>query len=138
MRPSLTDRVPRIVVAAVIRGSDGRYLLGRRLEGSHLGGLWEFPGGGVEPGETPSEALVRELDEELGVAIAVDAPLTFAFHRDAARDVVLLFYRARITGGSPTGRLGQEVAWFAPDALATLPTPPADAELVRFLVASAA
>jgi len=136
MRPSPTDRAPRIVVAAVVRASDGRYLLSRRLEGSHLGGLWEFPGGGVEPGETPTEALVRELDEELGVAVTVDGPLTFAFHRDAVRDVVLLFYRARITGGTPAGRLGQEVAWFAPDALAALPTPPADADLVRILATS--
>jgi len=121
------------VAAAVVKGSDGRYLLSRRLQGSHLGGLWEFPGGALETGETPGEALVRELAEELGVEIAVESPLMFGFHRDEHRDVVLLFYRARITAGFPIGRQGQEVGWFAPEELTGLATPPADADLIRLL-----
>jgi 8-oxo-dGTP diphosphatase len=121
------------VVAAVVRRDDGRFLLARRLAGSHLGGLWEFPGGAVEPGEAPAEGLKRELVEELGVTVAVGGPITFAFHRDDQRDVVLLFYAARIAEGEPRGLLGQEVGWFAVSDLALLPTPPADAELIARL-----
>jgi len=127
------ERERRLVVAAVIRRSDGCYFLSRRLPHSHLGGLWEFPGGAMESGETPEEALVRELDEELAVEAVVESPLLFSFHRDEQRDVILLFYRARIVAGSPTGRQGQEVGWFAPGQLAGLGTPPADAELIRLL-----
>ncbi len=121
------------MVAAVIRSDDGRFLMARGLPGSHLGGLWEFPGGAVEPGETPEEALRRELVEELGVTAAVGGAITFAFHRDAARDVLLLFYRSAIASGTPAGLLGQEIAWVAPAELAGLATPPADAELVAML-----
>lgn len=123
----------RLVVAAVIRGQDGRYLLARRLPEAHLGGLWEFPGGGVEDGELPEEALVRELHEELGVKVQVLGPRTFAWHREPGRAVLLLFYDAAITQGTPRGLQGQEVAWFKPQELPGLPTPPADAELIRKL-----
>ncbi len=118
------------MVAAVVRRDDGRFLLARRLPEAHLGGLWEFPGGAVEDGESPPDALRRELLEELGVEVAVGAPVTFAFHRDAHRDVVLLFYDAEIVSGEPTGRDGQEFGWFAAVELPLLPTPPADAELI--------
>ena len=121
------------MVAAVVRRDDGRFLLSRRLPESHLGGLWEFPGGAVEEGEGPDEALRRELLEELGVEIAVEAPITFAFHRDPQRDVVLLFYKARVVRGVLTGRQGQEVGWFTAAELASLATPPADAELIAGL-----
>jgi 8-oxo-dGTP diphosphatase len=122
-----------LVVAAVVRRDDGRFLLSRRLPESHLGGLWEFPGGAVEDGESPDEALRRELLEELGVGIAVEAPITFAFHRDPQRDVVLLFYKARIVSGVLRGKQGQEVGWFTAAELASLATPPADAELIAGL-----
>ena len=121
------------MVAAVVRSNDGRFLLSRRLPGSHLGGLWEFPGGAIEDGEGPDEALRRELLEELGVDVAVEAPITFAFHRDLQWDVVLLFYKVRIVSGVPVGRQGQEMAWFTGAELALLPTPPADAELIAGL-----
>jgi 8-oxo-dGTP diphosphatase len=127
------DRDRRLVVAAVVRRGDGRFLLSRRLPEAHLGGLWEFPGGAVEDGETPTEALQRELAEELGIEVEVGTPVTFAFHRDTYRDVVLLFYRARVARGEPTGRQGQEVGWFTCGELARLATPPADAELVAKL-----
>ncbi len=107
--------------------------MSRRLPGSHLGNLWEFPGGAVEPGETPEEALRRELLEELGVTAAVGDPITFAFHRDDERDVLLLFFDARVAAGTPRGLLGQEVAWFAPGELRGLETPPADATLIATL-----
>lgn len=121
------------MVAAVVRRDDGRFLLARRLPESHLGGLWEFPGGAVEDGESPPDALRRELLEELGVEVAVRAPVTFAFHRDQQRDVVLLFYEADIVSGEPGGRDGQEFGWFAASELPLLPTPPADAELIARL-----
>jgi 8-oxo-dGTP diphosphatase len=128
----------RVVVAAVLQGGDGRFLLARRRPGSHLAGLWEFPGGGVEEGEAPEDALIRELSEELGVRIAVTAPVTFAWHRDSVLTVLLLFYRASIVSGVPHGREGQEVGWFAASELADLPTPPADARLVAQLAADGA
>jgi 8-oxo-dGTP diphosphatase len=123
----------RLVVAAVIRRHDGRYLLARRPPGRAMAGLWEFPGGAVEDGETAEAALARELHEELGVTVVIGAPLTFAWHRDANREVLLLFYRAALGPGEPHGREGQEVRWVTPSELAALPTPPADAELIRRL-----
>jgi 8-oxo-dGTP diphosphatase len=125
--------VRRLVVAAVVQRDDGRFLLTRRLPESHLGGLWELPGGAVEEGESPPDALRRELLEELGVEVVVGAPVTFAFHRDEHRDVVLLFYEADIVSGEPTGRDGQEFGWFVAAELPLLPTPPADAELIAWL-----
>ena len=126
------------MVAAVVQRGDGRFLLASRPEGSHLAGLWEFPGGAIEPGETPDEALRREMMEELGVEVQVEVPVTFAFHRDEERDVLLLFYRARITAGVPTPLLGQQLGWFAPRELGTLATPPADAELIALLAGGTA
>ncbi|HNX50957.1 MAG TPA: (deoxy)nucleoside triphosphate pyrophosphohydrolase [Thermoanaerobaculaceae bacterium] len=123
----------RLVVAAVIRGGDGRVLLARRPPGRHLEGLWEFPGGRVEEGETAEVALARELDEELGVTVSIGEPLTFAWHRDATREILLLFYRAELTGGAPHGREGQEVGWFHAEDLPALATPPADAALMQQL-----
>ncbi len=129
-------RENRLVVAAVVRRDDGSVLVARRRPGSHLAGLWEFPGGTVEDGERPEEALARELREELGVELSVGAPLTFAWHRDESREVLLLFYRGAITSGSPHGREGQEVRWVTPSELSALATPPADAELIAGLLAN--
>lgn len=108
--------------------------MARRAPGQHLEGLWEFPGGAVEAGETAEEALTRELREELGVAVDVGDPITFSWHRDPAREILLLFYRARLASGVPRGLQGQEVRWVTSAELARLQTPPADAELVRILV----
>ncbi len=119
----------------MIRDQDGRYLVARRPPGRAMAGLWEFPGGAVEQGETAEAALARELLEELDVVVAVGAPLTFAWHREAEREVLLLFYRATLGPGVPHGREGQEIRWVTPGELATLPTPPADAELIRRLKA---
>lgn len=127
----------RLVVAAVIDRDDGRLLLARRPVGSHLAGLWEFPGGRVEVGESAEEALARELREELGVEAEVGEPLTFAWHRDGEREVLLLFYRVTLVAGVPHGREGQDVGWFARSELLALSTPPADAPLVRALAVPA-
>jgi 8-oxo-dGTP diphosphatase len=123
----------RLVVAAVVQRDDGRFLLARRPPSAHLGGMWEFPGGAVEEGETPAQALRRELQEELGVEAEIGEPLTFAFHRDDERDVVLLFFQAQIGRVEVKGREGQEVGWFAAGELGRLGTPPADAALIAKL-----
>jgi len=127
----------RLVVAAVMVREDGRLLLARRPSGSHLAGFWEFPGGQVEVGESAEEALARELREELGVEVEVGEPLTFAWHRDSEREILLLFYRAALGSGAPHGREGQDLGWFLPSELTALQTPPADAALVRALAAAA-
>lgn len=129
---------PRLVVAAVIEDEQGRFLLARRRSGSHLEGLWEFPAGGMEDGETPAEALARELDEELGVLVAVGKPLTFSWHRDEARDVLLLFFTAGIVRGEPRGREGQEIRWVPRRELGTIAAPPADGPLLCALATGAA
>ena len=99
-----------------------------------MAGLWEFPGGKIDGGEAPSDALVRELEEELGIDTVVLHPLTFAVHEEPNLRVLLLFYSARIVSGEPLGREGQAVKWAAVTELASFPTPPADAELIRLLM----
>jgi 8-oxo-dGTP diphosphatase len=121
------------VAAAVIRDIDGRVLLTQRPEGRHMGGLWEFPGGKINRGERPTEALIRELDEELGIEIAVDEPITFAIHEEHDLHILLLFFRAHILAGSPRGREGQSLRWVAVSDLPSYQTPPADARLIRLL-----
>lgn len=102
-----------------------------------MGGLWEFPGGKLENGESPAEALVRELREELAVEIVVAHPMTFAVHEEPGLRILLLFFAARIETGLPHTREGQTLAWVPVANLASYPTPPADAELVRLLSAGA-
>jgi 8-oxo-dGTP diphosphatase len=121
------------VVAAVIRDHAGRFLLARRPAGRHMAGLWEFPGGKVHDGEAPATALVRELAEELDIAVEIGDPLTFAVHEEAGLRILLLFYEAAIRHGTPRPREGQEVAWVPPADLRRYPTPPADAVLVDLL-----
>lgn len=123
-----------IVVAAVIRDTVGRILLAKRPEGVHMGGLWEFPGGKVNDGESPVVALERELAEELALSARIGAPLTFAVHEEPGLRILLLFYEVSIGGSEPKPLEGQEVRWVEPGDLCSYPTPPADAELVRLLV----
>ena len=123
------------VVAAVIRDAQGRVLLTQRPVDRHMGGLWEFPGGKIDDGEAPAEALVRELDEELGVEIRVEKPLTFAVHEEPGLRILLLFYSASILDGTPQGHEGQAVEWVPANDLMSYPSPPADAELIRQLAA---
>ncbi len=99
-----------------------------------MAGLWEFPGGKVEKGESYAEALVRELDEELGIVVEIGGPLTFAVHTEPDLEILLLFYSAAIAAGLPTPREGQELAWVRSDKLKAYPMPPADDEVVRLLV----
>lgn len=122
-----------LVVAAVIRDLRGRVMLTRRPEGLHMGGLWEFPGGKVENGESPADALARELAEELSLRAEVGRPITFAVHEEPGMRIVLLFYGVSLDGQTPEPVEGQEIVWVEPERLHEYPTPPADAELVRLL-----
>jgi 8-oxo-dGTP diphosphatase len=128
-----SDLALTIVVAAVIRREDGRILLARRPDGRHMAGLWEFPGGKVRRNESPVDALRRELAEELAVVIEVGEPLTFAIHEEPGLRVLLLFFRATISGGAVTPCEGQEIAWVERARLADYPTPPADQTLIELL-----
>lgn len=123
-----------VVVAAVIRDGEGRILLTKRPQGSHMGGLWEFPGGKVEPGEAPDDALRRELVEEIGTEAEVGDPVTFSVHSEPGMRIILLFYRASIGTAQPAALEGQEIAWVTRRELGSYPMPPADAELVRRLM----
>ncbi len=110
--PASTQPVPEItVVAGVIRGADGRICLSRRPPHKHQGGLWEFPGGKVEPGESLHEALVRELNEELGLAVTSSQPFMTVEHRYPDLRVVLHFREVSAWQGDPHGREGQPVEW---------------------------
>lgn len=128
------------VTAAAITAADGRILLARRPEGTSLAGLWEFPGGKIEPGETPETALVRELSEELAInaAPAQLVPLGFASHAMADFHLLLLLFRCTDWVGNPVGQQGQALRWELPGALAALPMPPADRPLLALLTAKLA
>jgi 8-oxo-dGTP diphosphatase len=121
------------VVAAVIE-RDGRLLVTRRTAGSHLEGLWEFPGGKVQPGESREDALAREIREELAVSVTVGPLVLDTLHRYDDRTVWLFFYACGLIG-SPSAVLGQEMRWVERRSLGTLDFPAADAELIRILAA---
>ena len=127
-------RVVQVVAAALV-DADGRVLLAQRPQGKSLAGLWEFPGGKIEPGETPDAALVRELEEELGIAVAETAlePLTFVSHGYPEFHLVMLMYVCREWGGEPVGQQGQPLVWGDMAMLGALPMPPADIPLLAAL-----
>ncbi|MBB3594275.1 8-oxo-dGTP diphosphatase [Rhizobium sp. BK529] len=124
-----------LVAACALIDTDGRILLAQRPEGKSLAGLWEFPGGKVEHGETPEETLVRELNEELGITTKVPclAPLTFASHSYDAFHLLMPLYVCRRYEGIPHGREGQAIKWVRPQALRDYPMPPADEPLIPVL-----
>ena len=124
------------VVAAVIE-RDGAFLVTRRLENVHLAGMWEFPGGKLDPGETQVEALKRELLEELDVEIDVGELLLQTTHAYQELQVVLFFYACALRG-TPVALLGQDMRWVDRRELSELGFPEADAELIRLLTSSAA
>ena len=126
-----------IVVVAAIIELDDRFLLTRRQKGVHLEGLWEFPGGKIDVGETHAGALARELREELDVDVDV-GPLRFhTTHDYGDRALALYFYQCELRG-TPRPMLGQQMRWVPRAELAALGFPPADAELIRVLTESGA
>lgn len=124
-----------LVAACALVDTDGRILLAQRPEGKSLAGLWEFPGGKVEAGETPEETLVRELEEELGITTRIPclAPLTFASHSYDSFHLLMPLFICRRYDGIAHGREGQAVKWVRPQALRDYPMPPADEPLIPFL-----
>ncbi len=118
------------VVAAVIRGTDGRVLLAQRPLNKHQGGKWEFPGGKLERGETPRQALSRELNEELGITVQRADPLITVRHVYPERAVLLDVWEVVAFSGEPHGREGQPVAWFDSQQMRGLEFPPANHPIV--------
>ena len=124
-----------LVSAVALVDADGRILLAQRPAGKPLAGLWEFPGGKLNPGETPEMALIRELSEELGIDVAASclAPFTFASYTYPDFHLLMPLYICRKWSGIPIAREGQRLAWVRPDRLGDYPMPPADPPLVAML-----
>ena len=125
-----------LVAACALIDADGRVLIAERPAGKAMAGLWEFPGGKVEAGERPEECLIRELAEELGIAVneACLAPLTFASHNYPDFHLLMPLYVCRRWEGIVTPQEGQRLAWVKPNRLRDYPMPPADEPLVAHLM----
>ncbi len=125
-----------LVAAVALIDADGRVLISQRPMDKQLGGLWEFPGGKVEPGERLEVALIRELKEELGIDVAESclAPLTFASHAYETFHLLMPLYVCRRWKGQVTGAEGQAIAWVKPLKLRDYPMPPADVPLIPHLI----
>jgi 8-oxo-dGTP diphosphatase len=124
-----------IVVAAALRDGEGRFLLQRRPEGRAMAGLWEFPGGKVEPGERAETALARELREELGIEVAEEdlGPCAFASADNGGRPMLLLLFHCHAWRGEPRPLHAEALRWASAAEMRTLPMPPADVPLVEAL-----
>jgi len=124
-----------LVSAAALIDPDGRVLLAQRPEGKSMAGLWEFPGGKIMPGETPEQALIRELSEELGIHTwkSCLAPLTFASHGYGDFHLLMPLFACRKWEGRPVSREGQALKWVRPGNLRDHPMPPADIPLIPIL-----
>ena len=124
-----------LVATVALIDVDGRVLLAERPAGKHLAGMWEFPGGKVKDGETPEAALIRELDEELGISVHESclAPFTFASHSYENFHLLMPLYVCRKWQGIVVARESQRLKWVRPAQLADYPMPPADKPLVAML-----
>ncbi|MBB5047630.1 8-oxo-dGTP diphosphatase [Rhodopseudomonas rhenobacensis] len=125
-----------LVVAVALIDADNRVLIAQRPPGKTLAGLWEFPGGKLDAGERPEQALIRELDEELGITVKEPclAPLTFASHAYEDFHLLMPLYICRRWEGVATAREGQTLAWVRPNKLRDYPMPPADIPLLSHLI----
>lgn len=124
-----------LVVAAALVDSDGRVLIGQRPQGKQLAGQWEFPGGKVEAGETPEDALIRELQEELGIEVkrACLAPFVFASHTYDSFHLLMPLFLIRRWDGEPQAHEHTALKWVRPNDMRDYPMPPADLPLVAWL-----
>ncbi|MEM5492790.1 (deoxy)nucleoside triphosphate pyrophosphohydrolase [Hoeflea sp. AS16] len=132
----MSDRKILLVAACALVDADGRVLLTQRPEGKQLAGLWEFPGGKVEAGESPEAALIRELAEEIGVTTreACLAPLTFASHSYDEFHLLMPLFVCRRFEGTARGLEGQALKWVRPRDMRDYPMPPADEPLIPYLI----
>lgn len=130
-----TDKPILLVSACALLDRDNRILIAQRPEGKHMAGLWEFPGGKVEKGETPEETLIRELEEELGVKTwqSCLAPLTFASHAYPDFHLLMPLFVCRKWEGSPLSKEDQQLKWVRVENLRDYPMPPADEPLIPAL-----
>ncbi|MCO6408452.1 8-oxo-dGTP diphosphatase MutT [Hoeflea alexandrii] len=130
------DKKILLVAACALVDADGRVLLTQRPEGKKLAGLWEFPGGKVEPGETPEAALIRELSEEIGIITREPclAPLTFASHSYDEFHLLMPLFVCRRFEGTARGLEGQALKWVRPRDMRDYPMPPADEPLIPYLI----
>lgn len=135
--PAILRRVPFIEVAAGILSSEGRVLIAKRSAGAPLGGLWELPGGKVEPGETSEEAVRRELSEELGVAVRVEGLFATSEYLSELATIRLSAYRVTLLGGTPEPTVHEELRWVSPSELEGYDFAPPDVPIVRALAARA-
>lgn len=124
-----------LVAAAALTDADRRVLIAQRPAGKSMAGLWEFPGGKVDAGETPEQALVRELREELGIEVCLEclAPFTFASHAYERFHLLMPLYLCARWKGEITPREGQTIKWVRASALRDYPMPPADLPLIPYL-----
>lgn len=123
------------IVAAALVDEDNRILIQRRPPGKQMARLWEFPGGKIETGETPEAALVRELEEELGITVEVSAlsPTYFASHAHGDQHLLLLLYTCRVWAGTPQLLFADTLAWVSATEMEAYDMPPADRPLVQYL-----
>ncbi|WP_374575908.1 8-oxo-dGTP diphosphatase MutT [Phenylobacterium sp.] len=131
----MAEKKMLLVAAAALVDTDGRVLICQRPKGKQLAGLWEFPGGKVEPGETPEACLIRELNEELDIVVtgACLAPFVFASHDYESFHLLMPLYLCRRWSGVVTAKEHEALAWVKPSRLGDYPMPPADAPLVAWL-----
>jgi 8-oxo-dGTP diphosphatase len=124
-----------VVAACALIDADGRVLIAQRPQGKSMAGLWEFPGGKVEPGEQPEQCLIRELKEELGIIVREEclAPLTFASHSYPDFHLLMPLYVCRRWEGIVTAQEQQALKWVRPGELKNYPMPPADEPLISHL-----
>jgi 8-oxo-dGTP diphosphatase len=124
-----------LVAACALIDADGRVLIAQRPQGKSMAGLWEFPGGKVEPGERPEQCLIRELKEELGIIVREEclAPLTFASHSYPDFHLLMPLYVCRRWEGIVTAQEQQALKWVRPGELKNYPMPPADEPLISHL-----
>ena len=134
--PANTGKRLLLGAACALVDTDGRVLLAQRPEGKQLAGLWEFPGGKVEPGETPEQCIIRELHEEIGIETEIPclAPLTFASHSYDDFHLLMPLFVCRRFRGIAQPREGQALKWVRPKQMRDYPMPPADAPLIPFLI----
>lgn len=131
----MQEKPTMLVVAVALIDSCGRVLLQQRPPGREMAGLWEFPGGKIEPGEDPEQALVREIEEELGILISPERleAACFASASLGAKHLLLLLYLCRTWSGTPQALEASALQWVRPEQMPELPMPPADIPLVRLL-----